>query len=74
MMTEELTVCPKCNYEKALTHWSSDNLVNWIACPRCRTFTNNALEFPEDKDLSSHDEDGDFWKQVEKDTGFIKDE
>lgn len=65
MITEDLAMCPKCGYEKALTHYSSDGLINWIACPKCRTFRDNDGKFKEEKDET-------FWKNVEHDTNFKK--
>lgn len=65
MMTEELTECPLCKYEKALTHYSSCGLVDWIACPKCRKFFDHGIEIKEDQGK-------DFWKNVEEDTGFKK--
>jgi transcription elongation factor Elf1 len=64
MITEELTKCPKCGYEKALTHHSSCNMINWIACPKCRTFFNHKTEELENN--------LDFWKKVEETTGYKK--
>ena len=63
MMTEELTDCPKCAFKRALTHYSSDGLVHWIACPKCKTFFDHMKE-KEEKDV-------DFWKCVEKDTEYF---
>ena len=63
MMTEDLANCPKCKYTKALTHYDSSSLVNWVACPKCRTY----FEFG--KEIATEHEDG-FWKHVEHDTGF----
>lgn len=62
MMTEELTTCPKCGYEKALTHWSNGNDVNWIACPKCHRFFDHDIEEKEYNDL--------FWACVKKDTEY----
>lgn len=61
-MTDDLIKCPKCGYEKALTHYSSCNITNWIACPKCRTFFEHEIEEPERNE--------DFWKLVEEDTGY----
>ena len=63
MMTEGLTTCPKCSYNRALTHYSSDGMINWIACPKCRAFRDNDGKFKDEKDEG-------FWKHVEKDTDF----
>jgi len=68
MMTEELAECPKCRYKKALTHWSTDGTVNWIACPKCRSFFNYGWKDPNVKSPDKHDEE--FWKHVEHDTGY----
>jgi hypothetical protein len=68
MITEELTCCPKCQYGRALTHWSSDNLINWIACPRCWTFFDHDIVKVQD-DLI---EEAIFWQHVEKDTDYGK--
>ena len=64
MMTEELAKCPKCGYEKALTHWSSDGVVSWVACPKCESFF--------DHDELVEEKDANFWHQVRQDTGFSK--
>lgn len=64
MMTEELAVCPKCGYEKALTHWSSDGLIEWIACPKCKSFFDHGEEKPE--------KDDEFWEHVKHDTGYTE--
>lgn len=66
MMTEALTTCPKCGYDKGLTHWSSDDIVNWIACPKCKTFFEHGKETPQPQDNDMEI----FWKQVGKDTGY----
>jgi len=63
MMTEELTKCPYCSYEKALTHYDSSGLVNWIACPKCRKY----FEFG--KEIKKEHTPG-FWDNVESDTGY----
>lgn len=70
-MTEELTDCPKCRYDKALTHWSNDGIVNWIACPKCRTFFNYGWKEEGEKEIQI-DKDENFWKHVEHDIGFKK--
>lgn len=63
MMTEELTDCPKCGFDRALTHWSSDNLVNWVACPKCRSFFDHGVEDPGKQTEF-------FWGLVEEDTKY----
>jgi len=67
MMTQELTSCPRCGYGKALTHWDSSGMINWIACPKCRTFFDNYKEIP-----YPYPDAEKFWKNVEHDTGFRK--
>jgi hypothetical protein len=65
MMTDDLCTCKKCGFSRALTHYSSCNLVNWVACPKCKTFFVNDVE---QKDFCENTET--FWKKVEEDTGF----
>lgn len=67
MMTEELINCPECKYDKALTHYSSCNTVNWIACPKCKSY----FEWGEKVEADNR-HDKDFWNHVEKDTGWTK--
>lgn len=65
MMTETLIKCPSCGFKKALTHYSSDNMVNWVACPKERKF------FDHDKEIKyPFKDEKSFWKNVEHDTGF----
>jgi len=63
-MTSDWTKCPKCGYKKALTHYSSCNITNWIACPKCRTF----FEHGKEEEYNNKE----FWKNVEEDTGYTK--
>ena len=70
MMTEELTDCLKCGYERALTHWSSDGSVNWIACPKCRTFFDHNVET---KPESNYADEINFWHNVDEDTAGAND-
>jgi hypothetical protein len=62
MITDDLCKCSKCGYEKALTHYSNCNIINWIACPKCRTFFDHDQEVEELDPL--------FWENVEQDTGY----
>lgn len=62
MIVEDLTTCPKCGYEKALTHYSTDSMINWVACSKCKTFF--------DHNIKVEEKDEEFWKQVEEDTSY----
>ena len=68
MMTEELTKCPSCGFDEALTHYSSGNEVNWIACPRCRKYFEHGVEIP--PAVGDDEVEAKFWKNVEEDTGY----
>ena len=68
-MSEDLTECPSCKYGKALTHWSSDDVVNWVACPRCRKYFEHGKEIPPEENDPNEPQ---FWDKVEEDTGFKK--
>ena len=61
MITEGLCVCRICGCKKALTHFSSDGLINWEACPNCRSFFDNDI---------LEEQDDIFWNKIKKDTGF----
>jgi hypothetical protein len=50
-----------------LTHWDSSGIINWIACPKCRTFFEFGKEIPIPEGEKDNPE---FWKNVENDTGF----
>jgi hypothetical protein len=66
MITDDYAVCPSCGYSRALTHYSSDTTVNWVACPKCRSFFEH--------DVLVEEKSEEFWKNVEKDVGFKLDE
>ena len=63
-MIEELTSCLSCKYKRALTHYDSSGLVNWVACPKCRKY----FEFEKETVVSTSEKG--FWNHVEKDTGY----
>lgn len=64
MITDGYAVCQKCGYVRALTHYSSDTTINWVACPKCRSFFEH--------DVLVEEKSEEFWKNVEQDTGFKK--
>lgn len=68
MMTATTQKCRKCGFDNALWHYSSDNMVNWTACPKCRSFFDDSHQIDALKELRNLDET--FWKNVEEDTGF----
>lgn len=67
MMIEEFTTCKHCGNEKALTHYDSSGLVNWVACPKCKTYT----EHGEIKKLPDGADTDLFWQNVAEDTEYF---
>ena len=67
MMTHDYAECPNCKHKKALTHYSSCGMVNWIACPKCRKFFEHGVEKKPEKDDPNEQE---FWDNVIRDTGW----
>lgn len=34
-MTEDFCECEQCGYTYAITNYSSNGCIDWVACPRC---------------------------------------
>ena len=66
----ELCKCQDCGYERALRNYSTDDMVRWEACPKCKTFFDHGEKMVSEDSIEKQAE---FWDNVERDTGFQKD-